>query len=207
MSSIFIGMMAAGATLAQGYSQYKQGKYQSEVYNAQADVYKNASYRKRLETAINEDTQRRQNERDLARNIAAATEQGMGNSQTTIGAIGQFATDYERNALNLRYEGLSQAEGLSNQGKAYSYMAKNIKQQGKNAWNASLIKAPFAFAGGYQSAGGTFSEGMMGDIGQGMSIVNDIWDFVDTGNQSYLGTPQNQGAASKYKNRKWSFGG
>ena len=207
MSSLFVGLAAAGATLAQGYSQYKQGKYQAEVYNAQADVYKDAAYRKRLETAINEDTQRRENRRDLARNIAGANEQGMGSSQTTIGALGQYATDYERNALKIRYEGLSQAESLSDQANTYNYMGKFAKQQGKNAWNASLIKAPFAFAGGYASAGGTFAEGTLGNIGAGMSVINDIWDFADTGNPAYLGNPQNQGAASKYKNRKWSFGG
>lgn len=207
MSAIAIGLAAAGATLAQGYSQYKQGKYQAEVYNAQADVYKDAAYRKRLDTAINEDTQRKENRRDLARNIAAANEQGMGSSQTTIGALGQYATDYERNALNIRYEGLSQAESLSDQANTYNYMGKFAKQQGKNAWNASLIKAPFAFAGGYAAAGGTFASGALGDIGAGMSIVNDIWDFADTGNPAYLGEPKNQGAASKFKNRKWTFGG
>ena len=207
MSAIAIGLAAAGATLAQGYSQYKQGKYQAEVYNAQADVYKDAAYRKRLETAINEDTQRKENRRDLARNIAASNEQGMGSSQTTIGALGQYATDYERNALNIRYEGLSNAESLSDQASTYNYMGKFAKQQGKNAWNASLIKAPFAFAGGYAAAGGTFASGALGDIGAGMSIVNDIWDFADTGNPAYLGEPKNQGAASKFKNRKWTFGG
>lgn len=207
MSAIAIGLAAAGATLAQGYSQYKQGKYQAEVYNAQADVYKDAAYRKRLETAINEDTQRKENRRDLARNIAVSNEQGMGSSQTTIGALGQYATDYERNALNIRYEGLSNAESLSDQASTYNYMGKFAKQQGKNAWNASLIKAPFAFAGGYATAGGTFASGALGDIGAGMSIVNDIWDFADTGNPAYLGEPKNQGAASKFKNRKWTFGG
>ena len=207
MSAIAIGLAAAGATLAQGYSQYKQGKYQAEVYNAQADVYKDAAYRKRLDTAINEDTQRKENRRDLARNIAASNEQGMGSSQTTIGALGQYATDYERNALNIRYEGLSNAESLSDQASTYNYMGKFAKQQGKNAWNASLIKAPFAFAGGYTAAGGTFASGALGDIGAGMSIVNDIWDFADTGNPAYLGEPKNQGAASKFKNRKWTFGG
>lgn len=207
MSAIAIGLAAAGATLAQGYSQYKQGKYQAEVYNAQADVYKDAAYRKRLDTAINEDTQRKENRRDLARNIAASNEQGMGSSQTTVGALGQYATDYERNALNIRYEGLSQAESLSDQASTYNYMGKFAKQQGKNAWNASLIKAPFAFAGGYTAAGGTFASGALGDIGAGMSIVNDIWDFADTGNPAYLGEPKNQGAASKFKNRKWTFGG
>lgn len=207
MSSIFVGMAAAGATLAQGYSQYKQGKYQASVYDAQAKVYKEAEYRQRLETAINEDTQRREDRRSMARNVAAATEQGMGNSQTTIGALGQFASDYERNALNLRYEGLTKASALGNQANAYSYMGKYSKQQGKNAWNASLIKAPFAFAGGYQAAGGTFADGTLGNIGAGMSVINDIWDFAETGNPAFLGSPQNQGMASKIKNRKWSFGG
>jgi hypothetical protein len=205
--TLTVGLISAGATLAQGYSQKKQADYQASVYNAQADIYKDAAYRKRLETAINEDTQRRENRRDLARSVAAANEQGMINSQTTIGALGQYATDYERNALNIRYEGLSQANQLSNQANAYDYMGSYTKKQGKNAWNASLIKAPFAFAGGYATAGGTFAEGTLGNIGAGMSVINDIWDFVDTGDTSYIGSPKNQGVASKIKNRKWSFGG
>ncbi len=207
MSAIWVAATMAAATVAKGYSDYQQGKYQKKVYDAQAEVYENASYRKRLETAINEDTQRRENRRDLARSVAAAGEQGMANSQTTIGALGQYATDYERNALNIRYEGMTQANALSNQAFAYQSMGKYAKQQGKNSWNASLIKAPFAFAAGYASAGGTFAEGTLGTIGAGMSVVNDVWDFADTGDAKYLGATKTQGAASKIKNRKWSFGG
>jgi hypothetical protein len=197
-----VGVISAAATLAQGYSQYKQGKYEASIYNAQADVYKNAAYRKRLETAINEDAQRRENKRDMARAFAASTEQGMANSQTAIGALGQYATDKERGALNIRYEGLSAAESLSDQATSYNYMGKFAKQQGKNAWNASLIKSPFAFASGYEAAGGVFGPTALGNIGAGMSVVNDIWDFTDSGDASTF-----KSAASKIKNRKWSFGG
>lgn len=199
--SLSVAITAAAGTLAQGYSQYKQGKYQSEVYNAQADAYSNAAYRKRLETAINEDTQRRENRQDLARKIASTIESGGGNSTTSVGALGQYATNLEQNALNKSYIGLSQAESYQDQANTARYMGSYAKQQGKNAWKASLIKAPFAFAGGYMTAGGTFGSGMLGDIGTGMATINDVWDYMDTGNASYLGEFKNTGAVSKIRNR------
>lgn len=199
--SLAVGAVAAAGTLAQGYSQYKQGKYQASVYNAQADAYANAAYRKRLETAINADTQRRENRQSLARKIASTIELGGGDSPTSIGALGQFATNLEQNALNTEYMGLSQAESYQDQANSMYYMGKYTKQQGKNAWNASLIKAPFAAMGGYTMAGGTFAEGMIGNIGTGMSIANDIWDFVDTGDMSKIGDFTKTGAVTKFNNR------
>ena len=201
MTTLAMGVIAAGATLAQGYSQYKQGKYQANVYNAQADAYANAAYRKRLETSINADTQRRENRQSLARKIASTIELGGGDSQTSIGALGQFATNLEQNALNTEYMGLSQAESYQDQANSMYYMGKYTKQQGKNAWNASLIKAPLSFAGGYMMAGGTMPEGIIGNIGTGMAMANDIWDFVETGDMSKLGEFEKSGAITKFNNR------
>lgn len=196
MAAVTMGIIAAAGTLAQGYSQYKQGKYQASVYNAQADAYANAAYRQRLATAINADTQRRDNRQSLARRMAATLEAGGGDSPTSIGALGQFATGMEQNVLNTEYMGLSQAESYQDQATQMRYMGKYTKQQGKNAWNASLIKAPFAFAGGYMAAGGTFGSGTLGNIGTGMAITNDIWDYADTGDMS-----KQTSAVTKINNR------
>lgn len=181
MTTLAMAVVAAGATLAEGYSQYKTAKYQAGVYNAQADAYANAAYRKRLETAINTDTQRRENRQNLARKVASTLELGGGDSQTSIGALGQFATNMEQNVLNTEYMGLAQAEGFQDQANSMYYMGKFTKQQGKNAWNASLIKAPFAAAGGYLAGGGAASP-----LTSTMSAINSMWDFVDTGKQDHL---------------------
>lgn len=196
MSGIELAIMSATATLLEGYSQKKQADYNAGVQREQARAYENASYRKRLETAINEDAQRRENRQALARQIASANEQGMGNSQTTIGALGQYARDNEQNALNIRYEGQAQAEQLTNQANAYNWIAKYTKKQGKNAWNDALIKAPLSFASGYMMSGQDLDK-----IGTMMAGINDIWDYTKNPTQEGL-----KGISSKYKG-KWTFGG
>lgn len=198
MSGVELALLSATATLLEGYSQKKQADYDAGVQKAQAIAYENASYRRRLETAINEDTQRKENRQALARQIAIANEQGMGNSQTTIGALGDYASDNEQNALNLRYEGMAQAEQLSDQANAYRWMAKYTKRQGRNAWTDSLIKSSLSFASGYASSGED-----LGKLGTFMAKANDLWDYTQNPTQEGL-----VGIAEKYKTKKkWTFGG
>ena len=155
MSSMAImGGLAAVGTVLQGVASYQENKYQAKVADANADIMRANADQKRLETSINEDVIREQNRRTLARNIAASSEQGMANSATTIGALGQQATDLEQNALNLRYEGIAAAENMDIQANYYNQMAKGYKRQGNNAFYMSLIKAPIAYASAYTSAGG-----------------------------------------------------
>lgn len=164
--SLTLGAIAAAATVAEGYGTYQEARYESKVASANADVYRQNAARKRLETAINEDTTREQNRRTLARNIAASSEQGMANSATAIGALGQQATDLEQNALNIRYEGISAAEGIDIQADYYDQMSNNLERQGKNKFYMSLLKAPISFAQGYTKAGG--------DIGSLFSSTSNV---------------------------------
>ena len=159
MSGIEMGYvaaaMAAAATVAEGYAQKQEADFQSDVQKENARVLRENAYRKRLETSINEDTMRRENRQKMARNIAASIEQGMGESSTTIGALGQEATKLEQNALNLRYEGLSAGENLAIQADYMNQQAKASKIAGKNAFNMSLIKAPISALTAYYTAGGS----------------------------------------------------
>ena len=152
--SLTIGAIASLATVAEGYGQYQEGKFQKKQADANADILRQNAARKRLETAINEDTLRAQNRQTLAKNIAASIEQGMGNSATTVGVLGQDAANLEQNALNLRYEGLSAAEGMDIQADYYNVQGKAAKRAGKNAFTMSLLRAPLSFASGYTAAGG-----------------------------------------------------
>lgn len=156
MSSIAVGMgiAAAASTIMQGYGEKQEAKYQAKVADANANILRQNAYRKRLETSINEDTMRRQNRETLAKNTAAAIEQGGGNSQTTIGALGQQATTLEQNALNLRYEGLSAAENYDISANYMNQQAKATRRQGKNAFYMSLIQSPFSAMSAYYGAGG-----------------------------------------------------
>ena len=164
-TSYIIGALAAAATVAEGYAQKQEGKFQSKVQEENARVLRENAYRKRLETSINEDTMRRENREKVARNLAASIEQGMGGSSTTIGALGQEATKLERNALNLRYEGLSTAENLDIESNYMRQQSKLTKQAGKNAFNMSLLKAPLAFASAYYTAGGSVGLGKTAEKG------------------------------------------
>ena len=164
-TSYIIGALAAAATVAEGYAQKQESKFQSKIQEDNARILRENAYRKRLETSINEDTMRRENRQKISRNLAASIEQGMGGSSTTIGALGQQATMLEQNALNLRYEGLSAAENLDIESNYMRQQSKLTKQAGKNAFNMSLIKAPLAFASAYYTAGGSAGLGKAAEKG------------------------------------------
>jgi hypothetical protein len=157
--------MAAAATVAEGFAQKQEADFQSDIQKQNARVLRENAYRKRLETSINEDTMRRENRQKIARNIAASIEQGMGESSTTIGALGQEATKLEQNALNLRYEGLSAGENLAIQANYMNQQAKASKIAGKNAFNMSLIKAPISALSAYYTAGGSAGLGKAAEKG------------------------------------------
>ena len=155
--SLTIGVISAAVTVAEGYSSYQEGKFQKKQADANAEILRQNAARKRLETAINEDTLRSQNRQTLARNLAASVEQGTAGSATTIGVLGQDAANLEQNALNLRYEGLSAAEGIDIQADYYNQQGKAAKRSGKNMFTMSLLKAPLSFANGYMAADGNLS--------------------------------------------------
>lgn len=150
------------AGVADSYGQYQEGRYQSQVAKANAKVLEANADKIRLETSINEDIQREEDRRTIARNIAASIEQGMGASPTTIGVLGQQATDLEQNVLNLRYKGLSEAERLDIQAYYKHQEAKQLKSQAKRRFYTGLVKSAFSAGQSYMSAGGTFGGGTNG---------------------------------------------
>ena len=156
-ASLAITMAAITAATAtmEAYGQKKQSDYQAKVMDANAEIMRQNAYRKRLEASINEDTLRRENREKLARNTAAAIEQGMGNSATTIGALGQQATTLEQNAFNVRYEGLAAAEAMDINADYLHQQAKGTKRMGNNGFRLALLGVPFKAAKSYYSFGGT----------------------------------------------------
>lgn len=155
MSSMAImGSLAAATTVLNTISTIQENNVKARLSDANADILRANADQKRLETSINEDVTREQNRRTLARNIAASSEQGMANSATTIGALGQQATDLEQNALNLRYEGIAAAENMDIQADYMNRQAKEYRKQSQNSFYMGLIKTPISYLSGYLQAGG-----------------------------------------------------
>ncbi|MBQ8678065.1 MAG: hypothetical protein IJ529_06315 [Alphaproteobacteria bacterium] len=173
---------AATATLAEGYSQYQQGKAEKKAYDMNADILRQNAARKRVETSLNEDIVRSQNRKQLAKARAAFGEAGMITSATTTGVLGQMAGEQEQNAFNLRYAGESEAANYMNQAALQDYYGRSAKANGKNAWKMSMIKAPINAFAAYASAGGFSSEATVDATGQGVSGGNVFFT-----NASYMG--------------------
>ena len=159
MSSVAVvgAVLAVAGTVANSYGEYQEGKYKANVMKANADVMQQNAARKRLETAINEDTQREMNRRQIAKNEAAMIEQG--NMGTTgIGVLGQQATDLEQNVLNSRYQGLAAAEAQDIEANYLRLNAKQTKKQAKNKFITDLIfKAPSSGLSSYKMFNGNNS--------------------------------------------------
>jgi len=154
--AITMAVAAAASATIDAYGKKKEADYQAEVMEANSKIARQNAYQKRLETAINEDRLRRENREKIARNTAAAIEQGVGSSATTIGALGQQATTLEQNAFNVRYEGLAAAENMDINADYLHQQAKGTKKMGNNAFRLALLGVPFKAAGAYYKSGGTY---------------------------------------------------
>lgn len=157
-AAVILGAASAAATVAQGYQSYQEGKQQKKAYDTNADILRRNAAQKRLETSINEDTQRSENRRRVSAARAAMSEAGILNSATSTGVLGQMAADAEQNVLNYRYAGESEARNYMNQAAMQNYYGKTAKANGKNAFKMSFLNSGINGISTYLSAGGTFGE-------------------------------------------------
>lgn len=134
---VSLGLTAASAGMA-AYSSYKGGKAQEKAYNAQAQQDEANARQKALETSINEDTMRREGRQKLARMSAAQSEAGLegGTAET---AYMSGVRNAEQDAMNLRYQGMSQWANFKNQAALNRVYGRQAFKQGQmGAWTAGL---------------------------------------------------------------------
>ena len=168
---IAIAIAAAAATVAEGYSQYQQGKAEKKAYDANADILRRNAAQKRLETSMNEDLKRSENRRQISKTRAAMGEAGMLDSATSLGALGQMTANAEQNALNLRYAGETEASNYINQANLQNYYGRMAKANGKNAFKMSFVKGAinglttYASMGGFSGAGTSAGNGIISESG------------------------------------------
>lgn len=143
MSAIAMATAAAVAAAASeavsGYAAYQQGKAEKKANDTNAEILRRNAMQKRLETSINEDTLRQQNRRKLSAARAAAAESGLSDSETMTEALAQEAAVNEQNALDLRWQGESEASNFLNQANLQNYYGKMAKANGKNAFRMGLV--------------------------------------------------------------------
>ena len=132
---------SAAATVASGYQSYKEGKEQQKAYNINADILRQNAARKRLENSLNEDILRQENREKLSKARAAMSEAGVITSATTSGVLGQMGAELEQNAMNMRYQGETEAVNYMNQAAMQSYYGKAAAASGRNAFKMSFLKA------------------------------------------------------------------
>jgi coproporphyrinogen III oxidase-like Fe-S oxidoreductase len=127
MAAIGAGISAIG-TIAGGYAQFQQGKYQQKVDYANAT---NAQ----MTADQNELIQRDKASRDMASQAVALSSQGTRiDTGTPLLLMGESARNAELDALAIRNEGIQK-------GQAYRAEGDAAAAQGRAAYQASFLSA------------------------------------------------------------------
>ncbi len=150
MGATTMGIMALTSAAVQGISSYQQAKSQASAMKANAGILEQNARQTRLEGALNEDVQRRQNRQELSKLRAAMGEMGIGDSATAIGSLAQDASNAEQNALNIRYKTETAANSILQQASDLRFNAKQTKKQGKNAFFMGMLSGAANGYGAYQ---------------------------------------------------------
>lgn len=147
MAGTITAVMLA-ATAAQVMGTLQQGRTQERAYNAQADIDSANAKNKAIETSLNEDTLRRKQRQDLARIAGAQNEAGLVGG-TAFGSYMQNLKNAEQDALNLRYEGMSQVQNYKNSAMLNRAYGRNAMSNARtSAWVQGIGGAAQALAFG-----------------------------------------------------------
>lgn len=174
MWGMIIGQAVQG--LLNMYGAHKQGKAEASMYGFQARQDEENARAVALETSIAEDNLRKQNRKQLGELEARLAENGLSGS-TFDRVFSDSASNLEQDALNLRYQGLSQWANYKNSAAMNRYGVTMAKANARNnVWQA-----------GINSALGALST---------YSMYNALKSPAATGGTQSLNTPQAQNIMS-----------
>lgn len=140
LSIVGTAMSALGA-IRQGQAQEAAYKAQAQAQEYNAKVAENNA-RVAMDQANAQEEQQRRKFRVLqGEAIASAAQSGAGLSGSNKDIIEQNALFNELDALTIRYQGQSQAQGLQAQAVLDRYNAKAARQAGADAMNAGYLSA------------------------------------------------------------------
>ena len=150
-SALILAATTAASAALEGYGQYQQMKAEANVNNQNADILRRNAAKKRLETAINEDTVRSEARREMSRTRANLAAAGTLNSSSAVQYLGNRSSDNEQNAQNLRYSGMSEAANYTQQANLQNYYGAMNKKNGRNACYLGLVSGGLSGASTYYS--------------------------------------------------------
>lgn len=152
MSGVTATTVLASAAVASAamsaYGAVKQGEAQKQMYDAQAqaDQY-NATVAKNNAQVANdqanqkEQLQRRQFNEVQGKAFAGVAQSGTGFGGSNADVLRQNAVNGELDALNIRYQGQLQSNGLMAQSGLDTYNAGQAVNNGNNALSAGYVSA------------------------------------------------------------------
>ena len=141
------------AAQAQATSDRQVAEYNAAVYRQNADSTSRAS-------AMQEEQQRTRFAMDHGRNIASAAESGAGMDGSNFDLLRQNAVQGEIDALNVRYRGQAEAQGLLSQANMQDYQGRAAVMRGQQAKVAGKIGVISAIAKGVGSMAGAAAGGV-----------------------------------------------
>jgi hypothetical protein len=125
-------MIGAGARVAEGVGNYRQGKANARILNAQANQVA-------MNTAMEESRLRRSQAQEIAAQVASIGGRGIAPSGSIVDVIRQNAENAEADALTLRYRGDIEQAGLKAQAKMAAFEGRQQLYAGVSGAGSKLL--------------------------------------------------------------------
>lgn len=162
---VTMGVVAAGATVMQGYQAYQQGKFEEGVANYNARQTENEATMTRNKGVEQENKQRRATAELISKQKAQSAASGVDvNTGSAVQLRDDSALLGELDALTIRENFENQAQSFDDQASLTRQQGKNAKRAGRNALLTSLGTAPLSFVTTKSAFGGASASGGGGQL-------------------------------------------
>lgn len=151
VASAMAAQQKARASAANANAEQQAAEYNANVARVNASQTLDAATQR-------EQQQRTRNAMLAGRAQAAAAESGAGMDGSNLDLLRQNAVQGELDALNVRYAGQTQAQGLMVQGAQMDYQAQAATMRAKQARDAGTIETVSAVLDGASKMGSTYSK-------------------------------------------------
>jgi hypothetical protein len=143
--SAVIGAMSAMDSASAASSNYQR---QASAADTNATIARNNATGAQQAASANEDAQRRKSAWQLSQQRAALGQSGVAFEGSPLDVYGQSVGNAELDALNIRYQGQSQATNYLNQSLMYGEQASAARESAGNAEDAGFLGAATSLLGG-----------------------------------------------------------
>ena len=156
--TLMIATAAVGAvgSIASGEAQARQQESQAAAANQNAIMARQQAESTLQAANANEEAQRRKSAVEMGRQIAGMAENGIGlDSGTATDLTEQSSMNAELDALNIRYQGQSQARALKYEAATDDWQADNLRKSANDTRIGSYLNAGASALSAYGNYSGT----------------------------------------------------